>query len=103
MIQIDGAANDKVLTLPLPATAEAFLTSAAVSAQGSNELVSLQHSEALAVAINEDVGLGAISKVRKYRFRNSFQHKCMIKNTLFRLVLYRWVRMVNGLNLLKIS
>ncbi len=53
--------SDRVLELPSPEGKDSSLT-AAMNAQTGNQLMTLHESRANAVAFNEDIGLGAISK-----------------------------------------
>ena len=51
-----------VLQLPAPVGPDAFLTQAAINVQGGTEVMMVEQSHALAVSVNEDIGMGAISK-----------------------------------------
>lgn len=56
------AGNEQLLQLPAPVGAESLLASAVTSHGTGSEIMGIEEISALSVAINEDIGMGAISR-----------------------------------------
>lgn len=61
-VDIGVEGGESLLSLPSPGDAEAMLASTVTALSGGSEIMSLADKNALSVAFNEDIGLGAISR-----------------------------------------
>lgn len=57
-----GESGDSLLSLPSPGDAESMLASSVITLTGGGEVMGLAEKNAMSVSMNEDIGLGAISR-----------------------------------------
>lgn len=58
----DGESGQGLLSLPSPGDAEAMLASSVTALAGGSEVMSLAEKNAMSALLNEDIGMGAISR-----------------------------------------